>query len=413
VKTTFTNWELTGTWPQLGTPLKTKPGKLTYTKLVLDTNFLAESCSIADYDGDGIPDVSAGRRWWKGPDFTTVNYFRGGHGALPRAGAPTELQNGVSDDWADYPWDMDGDGLPDIINIASATYTEALTATYQPMPQLAGTGYWYKNPGQTVSEAPGACAAGTGAGCWQSYEISADVQMRQHGLADVDGDGKPEIFAGCHACAGGTKGYYEADWANLTNPWVFHVVTRTYEFPFGGTGLQFGLGFGDVNGDGKPDLLERSGVWLQPATGWPAGGMAGMFQATSWVPQAFSYPPYVGDSTSDQGGSHMYAVDVNGDGLADVISVDWAQGWGLSWYEQLKPGVAPCVGNPDCAREGMLHQTSNHQHGQRCRPRRVPATVQRHAERRDVRDDGGPGGRHGRRRSAGHHHGEDALRPPV
>ncbi len=41
----------------------------------------------------------------------------------------------------------------------------------------------------------------------------------------------------------------------------------------------------------------------------------------------------------------MYAVDVDGDGLTDVISADSYDGWGLSWYQQLAPGVASCVGS--------------------------------------------------------------------
>ena len=40
----------------------------------------------------------------------------------------------------------------------------------------------------------------------------------------------------------------------------------------------------------------------------------------------------------------MFAVAVEGDGLTDVISADWAYGWGLSWYQQLPPGTGSCVG---------------------------------------------------------------------
>jgi hypothetical protein len=112
---TFVNYELTGTWPTLiagaaASPIKQQPGNLTYQMVWVQPDFLAESCAIGDYNADGIPDLSSGRRWYEGPDFTTVHIFRGGHDALPRTGAPSELQNGISDDWADYPWDVDGDG---------------------------------------------------------------------------------------------------------------------------------------------------------------------------------------------------------------------------------------------------------------------------------------------------------------
>ncbi|MBV8881117.1 MAG: VCBS repeat-containing protein, partial [Planctomycetaceae bacterium] len=39
-----------------------------------------------------------------------------------------------------------------------------------------------------------------------------------------------------------------------------------------------------------------------------------------------------------KGGSQMYAYDVNGDGLNDVICAIEAHGWGISWFEQLKEG---------------------------------------------------------------------------
>jgi hypothetical protein len=38
------------------------------------------------------------------------------------------------------------------------------------------------------------------------------------------------------------------------------------------------------------------------------------------------------------GGGNMYAYDVNGDGLNDVITSKDAHGWGLSWFEQVRNG---------------------------------------------------------------------------
>jgi hypothetical protein len=344
--TTSANYEVNGMWPSLkaGTaanPIKQAPGALTYRMVQVQSDFLAESCSIADYNHDGIPDLSSGRRWYEGPDFTKVHIFRGGHDALPRRGtgggalsSPTqEFSNGASDDWADYPVDVDGDGWTDIINISNPEFDTVVSPA--PKPQPSSSGYWYKNPGNPANATDDV---------WAASLISSDLNMEEHGIGDLDGDGKPEILGACKSCAGGTKGYYEADWSHPTAPWTFHQVTRAYEFPFGGTGKLNGIGMGDVNGDGKPDLLERSGVWLQPATLPASTTTVGWGQATSWVPTGFSTTPRVGDSTTDQGGAQMFAVDVDGDGLTDVISADWAYGWGLSWYQQLPPGVGSCLG---------------------------------------------------------------------
>jgi hypothetical protein len=73
-----------------------KPGKLEYTKVVIHEQFLAESCSIGDYNNDLVPDVSSGRIWYQGPYFKTQHPFRDGHDALPRTGDGPEINTGRS-----------------------------------------------------------------------------------------------------------------------------------------------------------------------------------------------------------------------------------------------------------------------------------------------------------------------------
>jgi hypothetical protein len=266
----------------------------------------------------------------------------------------------MSDDTADYPWDMDGDGDTDIINIAAIdipeNHSDTLPITGGPdSPRAAGTpnkigtvqvhstAYWYENPGK---------AGLAGDPKWTMHLMHADVRMEQHEIVDMNGDGYPEILGACRDCGmGDTKGYYEGDPRNPMCPWTYHQVTGTFTFPFGNLGHMHGIGAGDVNGDGLPDWFDRTGAYLQqpggmwnltPCTGkdTPAGcgwikGSTPLLPAVNGVPNGGFYDG-LPDGVGNKGGSHMFAVDMDMDGCTDVVAADYAHGMGLAWYQQGK-----------------------------------------------------------------------------
>jgi hypothetical protein len=322
------SYTVTGSWPQRAIAIQQRPGKLVFTKVKVDDRFLAESCSIGDYNRDGTPDISAGRRWWEGPfgpnGATKEHIFRAGHDELPRSGAFDELYTGVSDDWACYAEDLDADGYADIINI-SCPDTDDSKGLAPAARQRSGTAVWYKNPGPTVA---------TTTAMWRAYPMHDDVRGEHHGLSDLNGDGRPEIYGACKGCGNTdsmtvTRGYYQMDTANPTGAWIYHAVTKPYPWP--GGGWLHGFGFGDVNLDGKIDLLERAGVWTNVLAATPD---------TQAYYDMRLYGLYV-DGTDDAkaGGSHMFAVDIDGDSDMDIVSADMAHAYGISWYEQTSPGT--------------------------------------------------------------------------
>jgi hypothetical protein len=82
-----------------------------------------------------------------------------------------------------------------------------------------------------------------------------------------------------------------------------------------------GIGFGDVNGDDREDVIFKNGWYERPASD---------AMTSPWKHHA--------DWSWDHAGSPMLVVDLNADGRNDVI---WGDGhnYGLYWMEQREPAA--------------------------------------------------------------------------
>ena len=252
-----------------------------FRKQTLTTNFVAEGAHYGDFNKDGKMDVVAGPYLWMGPEFTERREF------TAPAAKPYDPAKGYSDYFLTYVHDFNGDGWADIL-----VYS-------WPGKETA----WFENP----KNAPG---------MWKRHVIFDVTDNESPQLGDMNGDGRPELI--CHT--GGRLGYAELDWSDPTKPARFRAISPEDKKKY--FRYTHGYGFGDLTGDGRPEILERDGWWEQP-------GEAGKDGLWKFHPVPFA-PPGL------RGGGQMLVYDVNGDGLADVITSWDAHGYGLAWYEQVR-----------------------------------------------------------------------------
>jgi len=240
-------------------------------------NVRSEACGAADFNKDGKPDIVAGEFLYLAPDWKPVKI-------RTIKGSVDEKGNGYRWDFANLTMDVDGDGLPDVV---SADWFEKRAV-------------WFRNTGNTGGE-------------WPATVIHEDGNFETAHLVDIDGDGKElEILSAT------TKTFwYEAvKGSDGKRDFIKHVVSEK--------DMAFGAGTGDVNGDGKPDII-RPNAWFEA----PADIRNG-----KWIEHPLSLGAKDGKADHT---AQIFVLDVNGDGLKDIITTA-AHKYGIFWYEQVKNG---------------------------------------------------------------------------
>ena len=245
-----------------------------FRKHTLTTDFISEGVAVGDVNHDKKMDIIAGAYWFEAPNWKRHEL------------APGKVFNGgkeYSNSFLNFSMDVNQDGWIDVIRID--------------FPGKAA--HWYENPKNKT-------------GHWREHVIADSVSVGNESpaLADVDNDGRPDLI--CADSKAKQMVWLKAPKKKGSTAWQRFAISKT-----GAPGTNIfshGIGYGDVNKDGRADVIIKEGWWEAPRNR----------EQPDWT----FHPAALGDDCSQ-----MHVLDVNADGRNDVVSCA-AHRRGIWWHEQ-------------------------------------------------------------------------------
>jgi len=277
-------------------------------------SFSQKGFSMVDIDGDGWIDLAGAsnsvdaieiyRNRGLGGEITTASFD-----AILSINLPGSNTNGTGLMFAD----LDGDGLKDMISSSGTSGFSAAFITFRNI----------STPGNIAFEAP------------EIWSASSDETPIAH-IADLDGDGRPELMSGEGSIGTTTGTYFWAD-QNISTPGDIEFGPAIGFF--NGTVIN---GFsavttGDLDGDGKLELIVTHGQ-----------GQSFTILRNISTPGA---PAFENTFTISTGIRSLTPADVNMDGKIDLV---WKAGLAGDIYIRLNTNSGGALSLSDFATEVIL-----------------------------------------------------------
>ncbi len=249
--------------------------QVSFKKHTLSPVFIAEGATTGDVNKDGKTDILAGIYWFEAPSWKRHLIHTDTLNPVP----------GYSTTFLNFCTDVNNDSWQDLIRFD------------QPGAVCA----WYENPrGKNT--------------LWKSRTILESAGNETPILVDVDGDGKKDLI--CNDSKARKVLWLKAPSAKGDTLWIQNIISN--DSLRGTHRYTHGLGWGDMNKDGRNDVIIHTGWWEAPAD--PS------------QPDWTFHPADLGKECSN-----MFVLDADGDGDMDVVSSS-AHAYGIWWHEQQPQG---------------------------------------------------------------------------